>query len=418
MNSMKKILISFLLLLPFLTEAQYCSVATTNVAINPTTTVQYTATYSSGIRAFNFPATAGCIYTFSTCGFSTMDTYLRLYSTGTGGTLLTSSDDFCGLQSQITWTCPTTGTYSILLTRFSCVAINSATYMSYVRSCPVIPSNDNCTNAISITLPYTSAVTSNVGSTDDVPTSTTSCGTQGSNLWYKVVGNNTNYTATTCNTSTNFDTEVRVYTGACSSLNSMTEVVCNDDAPCASNSLASSVSWCAATGTTYYISVGYYASGVGTGNYVLSVSSGTSCAPLPIELMWFDAYMNGTTVNIEWSTATETNCDYFTVERSINGIDWDSIAQVDGNGTTSTYHYYSTADLTAPFGYIYYRLKQVDYNGQFEIFPIKSVYKPFKERNIVMMVNILGQQINDLNEFTGLYFIIYDDGTSEKEIKN
>ena len=173
----------FLVLLPYIGKAQYCSPATTNVAITVTTVSQNTASYNSGIRAFNFAATAGCIYTFSTCGLSTADTYLRLYSTGTGGTVLATSDDFCSLQSQITWTCPTTGTYSILLTNFSCVALTSATRMSYIKTCPVIPANDNCANATSITLPYTSAVTSTAGSTDDVPTSASGCGTQSSNLW-------------------------------------------------------------------------------------------------------------------------------------------------------------------------------------------------------------------------------------------
>jgi hypothetical protein len=291
--------------------------------------------------------------------------------------------------------------------------------MSYVKSCPAL--NDACANATAIaSLPYTSAVTSNVGSTDDVPTSTSGCGSQGSNLWYTVVGNNTTYTATTCNASTNFDTEVRVYTGTCGALNSMIEVTCNDDnAVCASSGLQSTVSWCAEFGITYYISVGYYASGVGTGNFVLNVSTaGVACSVLPIELLSFDVYMIDTAVNVKWSTATETNCDYFTVERSTNGIDWKEVSQVNGNGTTSTIHFYNTVDLNSPYGYSYYRLKQVDYNGQYEIYPIKSVYKPFKKRNVTMMVNILGQQINDLNEFKGVFFIIYDDDSIEKRVKD
>jgi hypothetical protein len=144
----------------------------------------------------------------------------------------------------------------------------------------------------------------------------------------------------------------------------------------------------------------------------------TLCSPLPIELLSFDAYMVDTTVNIKWSTATETNCDYFILERSVNGIIWKEIDRLDGNGTTTTIHFYNTIDLNAPYGYSYYRLKQLDYNGQFEIFPIKSMYKPFKKRNVKMMVNILGQQINDLNEFKGVFFIIYDDGSTEKRVKN
>jgi hypothetical protein len=98
---------------------QYCATATSTVVVTPTATTQYTANFTTGVRAIRFTATAGCTYTFTTCGQSTMDTYLRLYSTGTGGTVLAQSDDFCGSQSQITWTATTSGTYSVLLTRWS-----------------------------------------------------------------------------------------------------------------------------------------------------------------------------------------------------------------------------------------------------------------------------------------------------------
>lgn len=417
---MRKLLVMFLMLLPYVGKAQYCSAATSNLAITVTTVTQNSPSYTTGIRAFNFAATAGCIYTFSCCGLSTMDTYLRLYSTGTGGTLLATNDDFCGLQSQLTWTCPTTGTYSILLTRFSCVAINSATRMSYIKSCPVVPPNDNCSNTIAIlTLPYTSPVTTNVASTDDVPTSTSGCGTQGSNLWYTVVGDNTTFTATTCNASTNFDTEVRVYTGNCSSLNSMVEIICNDDdATCVSSGLYSTVSWCALYGTTYYISVGYFASGVGTGNFVLGVSSNnTPCSTLPVELTWFDGWDQSTTIKLQWETSSETNNDYFQIDKYDSISEWINLSRVNGHGTTSRPNLYETYDYTPHSGYNYYRLKQVDYNGQAKVYAPISVYKPYKNRTVKMYVNTLGQQIVDLSTYKGLYLIVYEDGSVEKRIR-
>jgi len=122
-------------------HGQYCAAATSNIVIIPTLTSQCSPSYSNGVRAFNFLATAGCTYEFTTCGQSSSDTYLRLYSTGTGGTVVTLNDDFCGLQSQITWTAPANGTYSILLTRLqnaanSCSALNAATAMCYrIVSC-------------------------------------------------------------------------------------------------------------------------------------------------------------------------------------------------------------------------------------------------------------------------------------------
>ena len=117
---------------------QYCNTATTNIAITPTTTSQNTALYNNGRRAFNFVATAGVCYQFSTCGLSSQDTYLRLYSTGTGGTVLAFNDDDCGLQSTINWTCTTTGTYSVLLTRWVCGNLSGNARMSY-RITPCSP---------------------------------------------------------------------------------------------------------------------------------------------------------------------------------------------------------------------------------------------------------------------------------------
>ena len=423
---MKKLL-TLLILLPVLVKAQFCNTtALVNMGvITPTTVWQNVTGAAVAKRYWTFNATAGCIYNFSTCNsVNTNDTYLRLYS-GTNpltAVLLVTADDngpWCaGNKASFNWTCPTTGTYSILLTNYLCANLSASTILSYRLFCPVPPPNNNCINAIPITIPYVSPVTSNANSTDDIPTSTSGCGTQGSNVWYTVVGNNTTYTATTCNASTNFDTEVRVYTGNCSSLNSMVEIVCNDDAACAFNSLYSTVSWCAYSGITYYISVGYYASGVGTGNFVLNVSSdNVVCSTLPVELMWFDAWWNGKVVEVDWATGSETDNDYFTVEKLDSNYEWKYLTTVDGAGTTSTPHLYEVNDSTPTIGYNYYRLKQTDYNGDVDIFSPKVVLVPSVYREVDYYVNTLGQVIQDIKNYHGLYLIVYKDGTIEKQIR-
>lgn len=151
--------IPLLLLLCNVGYSQYCGTTTSNVSITPTTASQLTTSYSSGRRAFNFVATAGCIYEFSTCSQTTGDTYLRLYSTGTGGTLLAQNDNFCGTQSTLTWTATVNGTVSILLTRASCNALQVATRMSYrLIGCRVPP----CTNPIS---PTNNLINANINQT-------------------------------------------------------------------------------------------------------------------------------------------------------------------------------------------------------------------------------------------------------------
>ena len=124
--------------------SQYCSSATSNVAITIEPFWKNTSTYTSGKRAFNFTAYAGCTYEFQTCSNTSVDTYLRLYSTASGGTELASNDDNCGNQSKISWTCTSTGTYSILLTRWTlfndCASLDASAFVSYCVTTPALPS--------------------------------------------------------------------------------------------------------------------------------------------------------------------------------------------------------------------------------------------------------------------------------------
>ena len=126
-------------------NAQLCTPQTVTFPITPTSTLQYTPSYSTGVILFPFTATAGCTYTFSTCGQSSIDTYLRLHNSAY--TLLGAWDDQCGLQSTFTWTCPTAGQYYVHLSRFVCTALTAPTTMSYVVSCPTPPCNNPIVNA-------------------------------------------------------------------------------------------------------------------------------------------------------------------------------------------------------------------------------------------------------------------------------
>jgi hypothetical protein len=85
--------------------------------------------------------------------------------------------------------------------------------------------------------------------------------------------------------------------------------------------------------------------------------------PLPISLLSFNAVCTGTSVNLNWSTASETNNDYFTVERSKDALLWDDVLNVNGAGNSNTTLYYSAEDNQPYPGYSYYRLKQTDFDG-------------------------------------------------------
>lgn len=86
---------------------------------------------------------------------------------------------------------------------------------------------------------------------------------------------------------------------------------------------------------------------------------------LPIELTSFKAYAKGTAVEIFWSTASEINNDFFSVERSLNGIDFEVIAEVIAAGNSNTSLNYSFTDEKPYKETAYYRLKQTDFNLDF-----------------------------------------------------
>jgi len=96
-------------------------------------------------------------------------------------------------------------------------------------------------------------------------------------------------------------------------------------------------------------------------------------SPLPIELLSFDArFAKSGVVELIWSTLTEINNDYFTIERSADGVAFYDIAQIDGSGTSPEKNTYSHNDNNPLSVTSYYRLKQTDFDGKFEIFePIK-----------------------------------------------
>jgi len=93
-------------------------------------------------------------------------------------------------------------------------------------------------------------------------------------------------------------------------------------------------------------------------------------ALLPVELSSFTSVVYGRNAELNWSTVTETNNSGFEIERSsVNNQylnDWKKIGYVTGNGTTGIVSDYSFTDRGINTGKYNYRLKQIDFNGNFE----------------------------------------------------
>jgi len=95
--------------------------------------------------------------------------------------------------------------------------------------------------------------------------------------------------------------------------------------------------------------------------------------PLPVELVSFDAKLNGDKVDLTWETATETHNDYFLVERSADGHNWERVLTMDGAGNSVTAISYMDVDYSPLKGVSYYRLTQFDFDGGSETFNIVPV---------------------------------------------
>lgn len=104
---------------------------------------------------------------------------------------------------------------------------------------------------------------------------------------------------------------------------------------------------------------------------------------LPVTLLGFSAEQEDDHVLLQWSTASETNNDYFTVEKSTDGFSWTVMNTVRGAGNSVTTLHYESIDPEPNTGLSYYRLKQTDYDGTSEYFsPVSVLFKATNEIEI------------------------------------
>lgn len=108
----------------------------------------------------------------------------------------------------------------------------------------------------------------------------------------------------------------------------------------------------------------------------LKLTANEPAVLMPIEMTMWTATNLEESVLLEWTTASEENNDYFAIERSIDGVTWKVLGNVGGAGTTSATHYYSFEDTKPVSGISYYRLKQVDFNGEYTYSSVKCINRP------------------------------------------
>jgi hypothetical protein len=203
----------------------------------------------------------------------------------------------------------------------------------------------------------------------------------------------------------------------------------------------------ATVGQTYYLVVD--GNGGAESPFYVSGISGTAYN-LPIELVAFGAALKDRYVLIDWKTLTERNNDYFIVERSLDGVEWEIIDKIDGAGNSTELLSYKTYDFNPYRGISYYRLKQIDFDGKYSYSEIRSVTNtdelmvlpnpstgifgiggmPKHQENSILVIDITGQvleqhsteeesfQLDLTHRTAGIYFVIINGIEPIKIIKN
>ncbi len=125
----------------------------------------------------------------------------------------------------------------------------------------------------------------------------------------------------------------------------------------------------------FALNVNPFSGGVceGYSDFRLLYSDPLTCWTLPVELLVFDAIPDESKVNLIWATVSEINNDYFTVERSADIMNWESIIKVKGAGNSNSTLNYSAIDYQPLQGLSYYRLRQADYDGRYNYSDMVSV---------------------------------------------
>lgn len=95
--------------------------------------------------------------------------------------------------------------------------------------------------------------------------------------------------------------------------------------------------------------------------------------PLPVALTAFNAKLTNTGAMLEWTTASEENNDYFAVEMSRDATRFSESAKINGNGTTESFETYTYEYSNLAPGTYYFRLRQVDFDGQYSYSDVVSL---------------------------------------------
>jgi len=138
---------------------------------------------------------------------------------------------------------------------------------------------------------------------------------------------------------------------------------------------------------------------------------------LPIEMTLFNVSFENETNVLRWECATELNNEFFSVEKSSDAVNFNSIGKINGAGTSLYTTRYSFVDKNVS-SVNYYRIKQVDFNGNYKNSDMVVIDNNRTiSKNVIKTFDPTGREISDVSNFQGIYIIQYDNGTYERKIK-
>lgn len=240
-------------------------------------------------------------------------------------------------------------------------------------ACSGTTGGDECANATPISQGAGNINTQSDPYTADTPDNLTSifCGSVENNQWFSFVASATtevfNFSSvTTCADGIQAEVyDVTVSGCACSGFTSMSN--CWNPGSATNGSVTATG---LTIGATYLLMVDGQAGDLC--DYQLD--GWEDLTVLPVTLISFTGENKGTYNALQWITATEENNDYFTVERSTDGVNFEELAVVDAAGFSNVTLVYNARDDHPPPGVVsYYRLSQTDYDGSREYFSIIAI---------------------------------------------
>ncbi len=135
---------------------------------------------------------------------------------------------------------------------------------------------------------------------------------------------------------------------------------------------------------------------------------------LPVTITEFYSVVNQNNAFLYWSTSAELNNSGFELQRSEDRTQWKPIGFIKGNNTTNELNSYSFSDKNLKTGKYYYRLKQIDYNGNYEFFDLASTVSIGKPVNSDAFQNYP----NPFNPSTNISFSIANDSYVQLYVYN